>query len=57
MRKEATPEEKEPKTKSGIWKYQGELLFGVLLIYVLLLALGTVGVLFDIEWILDLPMF
>jgi len=29
----------------------------ILVLYVAILALGTVGELFDIEWILDLPLF
>ena len=33
------------------------LLLGLLVIYVLLLGLGTVGELFEIAWILDLPLF
>jgi hypothetical protein len=30
---------------------------GVLVAYVLLLGLGTVGEIWEIEWILDLPLF
>ncbi|MFV2082409.1 MAG: hypothetical protein ACC669_11160 [bacterium] len=33
------------------------LLLGVLALYVLLLGLGTTGELFEIEWILNLPIF
>jgi hypothetical protein len=33
------------------------LLLGLLVLYVLLLGLGTVGELFEIEWILNLPLF
>ena len=29
----------------------------ILFVYVILLALGTVGELFDIQWILDLPIY
>jgi hypothetical protein len=36
------------KTKFGL---------GVLVAYVLLLGLGTVGEIWEIEWILDLPLF
>jgi len=32
-------------------------LLGLLILYVLLLGLGTVGELFEIEWILNLPLF
>ena len=33
------------------------LLLGMLILYVMLLGLGTVGELFEIEWILNLPLF
>ncbi len=33
------------------------LLLGILVLYVLLLGLGTAGELFEIEWILNLPIF
>jgi hypothetical protein len=33
------------------------LLLGALILYVLLLGLGTAGELFEIEWILNLPIF
>ncbi len=33
------------------------LLLGALVIYVLLLALGTAGELFEVDWILGLPLF
>ena len=36
------------KTKFGL---------GALVAYVLLLGLGTVGEIWEIEWILDLPLF
>jgi len=32
-------------------------LLGLLILYVLLLGLGTVGELFEIEWVLNLPLF
>lgn len=38
-------------------QYKDNLLLGLLVIYVLLLGLGTVGELFEIEWVLDLPLF
>lgn len=38
-------------------KYKGEILLGLLIIYVALLALGTIGELFNVEWILNLPIF
>lgn len=33
------------------------LLLGILVLYVLLLGLGTAGELFEIEWVLNLPIF
>ena len=37
--------------------YKSELFLALLIVYVLTLALGVVGELFDIEWILNLPIF
>lgn len=37
--------------------YKGEIGMAILILYVFLLGLGTVGELWDIEWILDLPIF
>ena len=39
------------------FKYKGEIGLGVLILYVFLLGLGTVGEVWDVEWILDLPIF
>ena len=43
----------------GSWFGQNKenLLLGLLILYVLLLGLGTAGELFEIEWILNLPLF
>ena len=38
-------------------KYKGEIGLTVLILYVFLLGLGTAGEVWDIEWILDLPIF
>jgi hypothetical protein len=38
-------------------KYKGEIGLSILFLYVFLLALGTVGEVWDVEWILDLPIF
>ena len=38
-------------------QYKGEIGLAVLILYIFLLGLGTVGELWDIEWILDLPIF
>lgn len=37
--------------------YKSEIFLAVLILYVLTLALGVIGELFDIEWILKLPIF
>lgn len=37
--------------------YKGEIGMAILILYVFLLGLGTVGELWDVEWILDLPIF
>lgn len=41
------------------WYYHNRenLLLGLLVLYVFLLGLGTVGELFEIEWVLNLPLF
>ena len=39
------------------YKYTGEIGLGILILYVFLLGLGTVGEVWDVEWILDLPIF
>ena len=38
-------------------KYKSEIGLAVLILYVFLLGLGTIGELWDVEWILDLPIF
>jgi hypothetical protein len=37
--------------------YKSEIFLALLIVYVLTLALGVLGELFDIEWILNLPIF
>lgn len=42
----------------SFWKrHEGEILFSFLAVYVAILALGTAGVLLDIGWIVNLPIF
>ena len=36
---------------------KSEIFLALLIVYVLTLALGVVGELFDIKWILNLPIF
>jgi hypothetical protein len=43
--------------KSLIRKYKGQFGVGLLVLYVFLLGLGTIGEIWEIEWILDLPLF
>ena len=38
-------------------RYKGEIGLTFLILYVFLLGLGTVGELWEIDWILDLPLF
>ena len=38
-------------------RYKSEIGLTVLILYVFLLGLGTIGELWEIEWILDLPIF
>jgi hypothetical protein len=43
--------------KALFQKNKSRIGMAILLLYVFLLGLGTVGELWDIEWILDLPIF
>ena len=45
------------RVKQIISKYKGEIGLSLLVLYVFLLGLGTVGEVWNIEWILDLPIF
>ena len=50
----------ETSTSSGqnfFQKNKAKFGLGALVAYVLLLGLGTVGEIWEIEWILDLPLF
>ncbi len=38
-------------------KYKAQIGMGLLLLYVFLLGLGTIGEIWDVQWILDLPLF
>ena len=40
-----------------VGKNKENLLLGMLILYVLLLGLGTMGELYEVEWILNLPIF
>ena len=59
-----TPAQKSPAataadTAFGAWlrRHKTEIGLGLLGLYVLLLAVGTVAELFDIKWILSLPIY
>lgn len=45
------------RIKDAFQKYKSEIGLAILIVYVLLLGLGTVGEIWDVEWILDLPIF
>ena len=38
-------------------RYKSEIGLTILILYVFLLGLGTIGELWEVEWILDLPIF
>ncbi|MDF1524890.1 MAG: hypothetical protein P1S59_01290 [bacterium] len=52
---------RQPKAAVAADSWLGQnkenFLLGLLVLYVFLLGLGTVGELFEIEWILNLPLF
>ncbi len=54
-----TPEDKGglQRLKDFAYKNRGELGMAALGIYLFLLGLGTVGEIWDVQWILDLPLF
>ncbi len=43
--------------KGQIQKYKGQIGIGIMVLYVFLLGLGTIGEIWEVEWILDLPLF
>ena len=45
------------RVKQIVSKYKGEIGLSLLVLYVFLLGLGTVGEVWSVEWILDLPIF
>ena len=46
-----------PEREAVFSRLKENLLIGLLVLYVLLLGLGTFGELFEVEWILSLPLF
>ena len=57
--KAVKPAGHRPPAMADNWFSQNKenLLLGLLVLYVFLLGLGTAGELFEIEWILNLPLF
>jgi len=47
----------KPVKKNFFKRNKEKLGLGALLVYILLLGLGTIGEIWEIEWILDLPLF
>jgi hypothetical protein len=56
-RKEDPAPAKSTNETSWLGQNKENLLLGMLVLYVFLLGLGTMGELFEIEWILNLPLF
>ncbi|NIQ03541.1 MAG: hypothetical protein GWO19_25285 [Nitrospinaceae bacterium] len=58
---EATESDSPPTLLGSVrqfWgRYKAGIGIGILFLYVALLGLGTVGEVWDVEWILDLPLF
>ena len=54
---EISPNPVDSGVKSLVQKYKGQFGAGLLVLYVFLLGLGTIGEIWEIEWILDLPLF
>jgi hypothetical protein len=59
QKKETSGRQPKAAVAADSWLGQNKenFLLGLLILYVLLLGLGTVGELFEIEWILNLPLF
>lgn len=45
------------RMKEFFQKNKDKIGLGILALYIILLGLGTIGELWNIEWILDLPIF
>lgn len=45
------------RIKTMLGQYKSEIGMFVLVLYVFLLGLGTIGEIWNVEWILDLPIF
>ncbi len=56
-RESASVKSEESDDTGWMARNKENMLLGALILYVLLLGLGTTGELFEIEWILNLPIF
>ena len=45
------------KTKEFFQKYKNEVIFTLLIAYIFILGVGVAGEIFDIDWIVNLPLF
>ena len=52
-----SPTPAESRVKGLAQKYKSYIGAGILVLYIFLLGLGTIGEIWEIEWILDLPLF
>ena len=43
--------------KKFLQQYKNQIIFTLLILYIMILGLGVAGEIFDIKWILDLPIF
>ena len=45
------------KIKEFFQKYKNEVIFTLLIGYIIILGIGVAGEIFDIDWIVNLPLF
>lgn len=45
------------KTTEYLTKYKDQIIFSLLLVYSIVLGFGVIGEVFNIEWILNFPLF
>ena len=45
------------KTTEYLTKHKDQIIFSLLLIYIIVLGFGVIGEVFNIEWILNFPLF
>ena len=44
-------------SKAYFGKYKDQLILGLFIVYLVILGLGVIGELFEVQWILNLPLF